>query len=99
MLRLLWNGPQAVGVVYRRNGEDKEIKATKEVILSAGTLGSPHILQHSGVGPADLLKSLNIALVKNLPVGENFHDHMVHPTFYPVNTNGIIFLLLYFVLK
>lgn len=51
--------------------------ANREVILSAGTLSTPKLLQVSGIGPAALLKQIGVHVVKDLPgVGENFHDHL-----------------------
>jgi choline dehydrogenase len=46
-------------VIYRRNGQTITVTATKEIILSAGAFGTPAILQRYGVGPSDVLKSLN----------------------------------------
>ncbi|XP_039754286.1 glucose dehydrogenase [FAD, quinone]-like isoform X1 [Pararge aegeria] len=56
----------------------KKVKlfAEKAVIISAGTFNSPKLLQLSGIGPAELLKSLNISVVKELPVGKNLQDHV-----------------------
>jgi len=53
------------------------VKATKEVILSAGAVNSPQILQLSGIGPREELKKFDIKEVMNLPVGENLQDHPV----------------------
>jgi len=59
-------------------GKSYTVRATKEVIVSAGTLRSPQILQLSGIGPADELKRLGIPVVKNLPgVGKNLRDHPI----------------------
>ncbi|PSN48947.1 Glucose dehydrogenase [FAD, quinone] [Blattella germanica] len=59
-----------------KNSEKKIIFATKEVILSAGVINSPQILQLSGVGPAEILSPLHIPVIKNLQgVGRNFQDH------------------------
>ncbi|HWJ81475.1 MAG TPA: GMC family oxidoreductase N-terminal domain-containing protein [Nocardioides sp.] len=55
------------------------IRAGKEVIVSAGFIGSPQLLQLSGIGPADHLASLGIDVVADLPVGDNLHDHLFHP--------------------
>ena len=60
----------------------KSVKATKEVILAAGALHTPQILQLSGIGDNALLQSVGIETVVDLPgVGRNFQDH---PTLYPV---------------
>ncbi len=54
------------------------VKANKEIILSAGTIGSPHILQTSGIGPGDLLKNNNVEVIKDHPnVGKNLTDHLM----------------------
>lgn len=58
----------------------KIVKARKEIILSAGAIHSPQILQYSGIGPKSLLKSANIPLKFDLPgVGQNFQDHPFNP--------------------
>ncbi|QEN88675.1 choline dehydrogenase [Labrys sp. KNU-23] len=68
---------RCTGVILRRGGESIEIQAKREVILSAGAVGSPQILQLSGVGPAGLLQSQGIEVVHDLPgVGENLQDHL-----------------------
>jgi choline dehydrogenase len=73
---VLFDGTRAVGVRYRQGGDSGEVRARREVILCAGTLNSPTLLQHSGVGPAPLLQALGIPVVKHLPgVGENLRDH------------------------
>ena len=75
--RILFEGTRAVGVRYRRDGVDHEARAAREVILSAGTVQSPQILQLSGVGPAELLRSHGIDVVLDVPgVGENLQDHL-----------------------
>lgn len=74
---LVENG-RAVGVEYLRTGEEaaRNVKAQKGVILSAGTMMSPKLLQLSGIGPAKLLQSLGIPVMLDLPgVGENLTDH------------------------
>src|SRR6478735_2525377 len=66
----------AVGIELRRGGETRRITARKEVILSAGPVHSPALLEHSGIGQAARLKELGIAIVRDLPgVGENLSDH------------------------
>lgn len=70
------DGKTAVGVVYERAGEVMTARASGEVILSAGALQSPQILQHSGIGAADHLAALGIPVVHDSPgVGENLMDH------------------------
>jgi len=64
------------GVEYTRHGQKKIAYAEKEVILSAGAIGSPKILMASGIGPKDHLQSLNIDVKKDLPVGKNLQDHV-----------------------
>lgn len=77
--RLLLEGKKAVGVAYAkggRGGRTVEVRASREVILSGGAINSPQLLQMSGIGPGELLRSLGIGLVHDLPgVGENLRDH------------------------
>ena len=76
---------KAVSVNFWKNNQLLNVKTNKEIILSAGTIGSPHILQASGVGPADLLKKYGINVVKNNPsVGKNLHDHLMLRPVYKV---------------
>ena len=73
---LRFQGRRAVGVDFWEGNEPKSADAHGEVILSAGAIGSPQILQLSGVGPAALLRQHGIPLVHELPgVGENMQDH------------------------
>ncbi|WP_434734277.1 GMC family oxidoreductase N-terminal domain-containing protein (plasmid) [Rhizobium sp. YTUHZ044] len=68
---------RCAGVVLQRQGQSAEVRARREVILSAGAVGSPQILQLSGIGPAGLLKRHGIEVVHDLPgVGENLQDHL-----------------------
>lgn len=74
--KVLFDGLRAVGVRIQHGGEVRDLKARREVILSAGAYGSPNILQRSGVGEAEHLKALGIEVVHALPgVGGNLHDH------------------------
>ena len=67
---------RAAGVVFRRNGGLKYATAKSEIILSAGTMGSPAILMRSGIGPADQLLAHNIAIKAEISaVGENLQEH------------------------
>ena len=75
--RVLFDGVRAVGVEYRQGGETKRVTAAREVILAAGSLQSPQLLQLSGIGPAALLQQFGIPVVRDLPgVGENLQDHL-----------------------
>ncbi|MBT6510562.1 MAG: choline dehydrogenase, partial [Rhodospirillaceae bacterium] len=75
--RVILEGKKAVGVEFERNGKTQQIRANREVILSAGAIGSPHIMQMSGIGPAGTLKAAGIDVLHELPgVGENLHDHL-----------------------
>lgn len=67
---------RAVGVHCQRAGQSIEFRAAREVILCAGTIESPKILQISGVGPAGLLKRIGVSVVhESAGVGENYRDH------------------------
>jgi len=78
VLRLLFAGVRCIGVVFERAGEVHEIHADVEVILSAGSIDSPALLQRSGVGPADELTRLGIPVVADVSgVGRNRHDHLL----------------------
>ena len=75
--RLTFEGNVATGVVYSQNGgAEVTARATKEVIVSAGAVGSPKLLMLSGIGPRDHLQQLGIEVRADLPVGKNFHDHL-----------------------
>ncbi len=74
--RILFEGTRAVGVVCNHKGQRREFRASKEIILSAGAIQSPQLLQLSGVGRADHLRGLGIDVVHDLPgVGRNFREH------------------------
>ena len=75
--RVVFDGKRATGVRYRQKGVECEVRAAREVILCAGTLQSPQLLQLSGIGPAGLLKDHGLAVVHDSPgVGENLQDHL-----------------------
>ncbi|MBY6157776.1 GMC family oxidoreductase [Pseudooceanicola nitratireducens] len=75
--RLLTEGRKVVGVEYRRNGQLHQVRARREVILSAGAVNSPKILQLSGIGPAALLKTHGIEVLQDMPaIGGNLQDHL-----------------------
>ena len=74
--RLLIEATRCTGVELEQDGQLKTVRATREVILSAGVVGSPCILMRSGIGPADELQRLGVEVVLNLTgVGRNLHDH------------------------
>lgn len=74
--RIITENGRAVGVEYQQKGQSFTIKATKEVLLSAGAFQSPQILMLSGIGPRQELEKHGIPVVKDLAgVGENLHDH------------------------
>ena len=78
VLRVTLEGGNATGVEYRRSdGSSVKARANREVVLSAGALASPPLLQVSGIGPGDLLRGLGVTVHRDLPgVGENFQDHL-----------------------
>ncbi|KAG6899572.1 hypothetical protein C0993_009151 [Termitomyces sp. T159_Od127] len=83
--------PTFRGVEFRQNGGSQlyQYSATKEIILSAGAIGSPHIMLNSGIGPANDLEAVGVKPLVNLSdVGQNFADHsvMAHP--FIVNSNN-----------
>lgn len=81
--RVLIKGGRATGVAYRAEGESQIVHAAREVILSAGTMGSPAILMRSGIGPAAHLQSHDINVRLDAPqVGQNLQEHIsYHSTF------------------
>lgn len=75
--RLLFSGNRAEGAAWLRHGEPQEARARREVVVCSGAIASPQLLQRSGVGPGDLLRSLDIPVVLDLPgVGQNLQDHL-----------------------
>jgi choline dehydrogenase-like flavoprotein len=74
--KLLFEGKRCAGVAFRQQGQDRQVMAAREVILSGGTINSPHLLQVSGVGPGAHLQSIGVAVIHDLPgVGANLSDH------------------------
>jgi choline dehydrogenase len=74
--RVLFEGRRACGVEWLGAGQPQRTRATREVILAAGAIQSPQLLQLSGVGPAPLLRAHGIDVITHLPgVGENLQDH------------------------
>ena len=75
--RILLEAKRASGVEFIRDGNKQTLSAKREVILSAGPIASPHLLQLSGIGPAAVLQPAGIEVAHDLPgVGENLQDHL-----------------------
>ena len=84
--RVTFRGKTATGVLLRRRGgaappdaPPVAVDAAREVVVSCGAVGSPHLLLLSGVGPAAHLRAHGIDAVADLPVGENLQDHLMWP--------------------
>ncbi len=81
--RILFEGTRAVSVRYLRHGRVETVRAGREIIVSAGAVASPLILQRSGLGPVALLKAAGIAPLADLAqVGENLQDHIAVSYFF-----------------
>ncbi|UPK37227.1 GMC family oxidoreductase N-terminal domain-containing protein [Bradyrhizobium sp. 186] len=84
--KVLFDGKRAVGVRFQQHGRTTDVRAKAEVILCAGSVGSPQILQLSGVGPAEWLGELGIATVADRSgVGRNLQDHLQQRAIYRVH--------------
>lgn len=78
--RVIFDGHTATGIEYEQDGERRVVDANAEVILAAGALQSPQLLQLSGIGPAKWLNELEIPVLKDAPdVGRNLQDHLQIP--------------------
>jgi choline dehydrogenase len=93
--RIVLENRRATGVVYRQGGTERTVGANREVILSAGALQSPQLLQLSGIGPPSLLQSLGIPVQHALEgVGENLQDHLQARAIFrctqPITTNDAL---------
>jgi choline dehydrogenase len=91
--RVLFEGKRATGVEYIQGGSRHQVRCDREVILTAGAIGSPQLLLLSGVGPPEQLETLGIPVVADLPgVGGNLRDHLAVMTPYfctkPVSLAG-----------
>lgn len=76
--KLLFDGKRCIGVAFRQRSKTIEARAAKEVILCGGAINSPHLLQISGIGPAEHLQSIGVPVVHELRgVGQNLQDHYV----------------------
>lgn len=76
-LRVTFDGRRAAGVEFRRGGETRLVRARREVILAAGAVGTPALLQRSGVGPGALLQAMGLPVVADAAaVGRGLQDHV-----------------------
>ncbi|WP_035024552.1 choline dehydrogenase [Enterovibrio calviensis] len=96
--KILLQGKQAVGVAYSKSGKHHEVTARKEVISAAGSIGSPQLLQVSGIGPKAVLEKAGVEVKLDLPgVGENLQDHLeVYFQYFckqPITLNGKLGLI------
>ncbi|WP_454669785.1 choline dehydrogenase [Achromobacter kerstersii] len=74
---ILFSGQRAVGVAWQQHGQHHRSHALREVLLCAGAIASPQILQRSGVGPSALLRDVGVPVLHELPgVGANLQDHL-----------------------
>jgi choline dehydrogenase len=84
--KVIFEGNRAIGVQFRQDGRLIEVRTKGEIILSAGSVGSPQILQLSGVGPAAWLDELGISVVHDKPgVGRNLQDHLQQRAIFKVH--------------
>jgi choline dehydrogenase len=91
--RVILDGKKATGIEYKVNGNVKTAHAEKDVVLSAGAIGSPHILQLSGIGDTQALENAGVEVQHHLPgVGQNLQDHLEFYFQYkckqPITLNG-----------
>ncbi|XP_052085981.1 glucose dehydrogenase [FAD, quinone]-like isoform X2 [Mytilus californianus] len=84
--KVLIRGKRAIGVQFVKGGRTYNVYARKEVIMSAGAFGSPHILLLSGVGPKMHLRKFKIPVHADLPVGNNLQNHPILAMPYSINT-------------
>ena len=89
---LLLEGKRCTGVRYSVGGTMREARASREIVVSAGTINSPQLLELSGIGQPDRLRSLGIDVRHALPgVGENLRDHYAPRTRWTIGLKGITY--------
>ena len=96
--KVILDGKKTTGIEYKVNGNVQTAHAAKEVVLSAGPIGSPHILQLSGIGDKDILEKAGVEVKHHLPgVGQNLQDHLEFYFQYkckqPITLNGKLGLI------
>ena len=90
--RIVVESGRAIAVVYEKDGKAHHVRARRDIVLSAGAINSPQILQLSGIGPPELLRDAGVTPVADLPgVGANLQDHLqvrlVHELNRPISVN------------
>jgi choline dehydrogenase len=89
-LRIGFEGSRASHVMLRDSAGVRQVRARREIIVAAGAIQSPKLLQLSGIGPAKLLSALGIAVVQDSPdVGENLREHLTIPNVYQVRAGSL----------
>jgi choline dehydrogenase-like flavoprotein len=89
VLRIVFEGTKAVGVELRSKAGTRQVNIGRDVILSAGAIHSPKILQLSGVGSGSLLQSAGVPVVADVSqVGQNLHEHIYLPMKYKVSAGS-----------
>ena len=78
--RLTFDGKRCSGAMFLRDGVETQVRARREVLLCAGAIGSPHLLQVSGIGPAENLRAIGVDVIADIAaVGANLSDHYFVP--------------------
>lgn len=95
VLRVLFDGTRAASVEYARDGALRQVRASREILLCAGAIGSPQLLELSGIGDPLRLQALGVPLVARSPeVGENLVEHLqvrcTYETTLPITINDVI---------
>jgi choline dehydrogenase len=91
LTQILFKNNRAIGVEFKRNGTMHTVYAKREVIISAGAVGSPRLLLLSGIGPREHLEEMGIPVVADLPVGLNLQDHLMVPLQWKITSTVSIY--------
>ncbi|XP_014219093.1 glucose dehydrogenase [FAD, quinone]-like [Copidosoma floridanum] len=84
--KIIVENQRAAAVQYFKNGKFHLARATREIVVSGGAVGSPHLLLLSGIGPKEHLREKNVNVVKDLPgVGQNLQNHVSHTVSFTIN--------------